>query len=197
MPDPGHIYLKGAAMIRNFVVVCAVLSLCLVAFGQERGDAPKAEIFGGYQYLHVSTGLPDLGVGLGSFNLNGWNASASAYFNRNLGVTADFGGNYGSPLGANARFYSFLFGPSVRFPNSSRVTPFAHALFGGGHFSADAGGINILKDTGFTWAAGGGFDVGVTPHFGVRLAQADFLQSRLLTLTQNNFRYSAGIVLKF
>lgn len=50
MSDPGHIYIKGAAMIRNFVVLCAVLSLFLVAFGQEGVQAPKAEIFGGYQY---------------------------------------------------------------------------------------------------------------------------------------------------
>ena len=34
-------------MIRNFVVLCAVLSLSLVAFGQESAQAPKAEIFVG------------------------------------------------------------------------------------------------------------------------------------------------------
>ena len=183
-------------MLRKLIVLCAVLSLSILAFGQEKGEAPKAEIFGGYQFFHLNTGLPS-SIGLGSFNFNGWNASATTYFTRNVGMTADFGGNYGSPLGANTKFYSFLFGPSVRFPNSSRVTPFAHGLFGGGHFSADAAGTNLLNDTGFTWAAGGGFDVGVSQHFGVRLAQADFLQSRLFTLTQNNFRYSAGIVLKF
>ena len=48
-------------MIRNFVVLCAVLSLSLVAFGQE-GEAPKAEIFGGYQYLHANSGISGLRV---------------------------------------------------------------------------------------------------------------------------------------
>ena len=48
----------------------------------------------------------------------------SGYFTRNLGVTADFSGNYGTPFGRKlARLYTFMFGPTVRFPNSSRVTP--------------------------------------------------------------------------
>src|SRR5205807_1338223 len=132
MPDQDTFWVKGAAMIRNFVVVCAVLSLSLVAFGQERGEAPKAEIFGGYQYFHANSGIS----GLSGFNLNGWNASASGFFSRNLGVTADFSGSYGTPsvlgVGVKTNFYTFLFGPTVRVPNSSRLTPFAHVLFGVG-----------------------------------------------------------------
>jgi hypothetical protein len=37
----------------------------------------------------------------------------------------------------------------------------------------------------------------VTEHVGVRLAQADFLQTRIAGQSQNHFRYSAGLVLKF
>jgi peptidoglycan-associated lipoprotein len=89
-----------------------------------------------------------------------------------------------------------MFGPSVRFPNSSRVTPFGHALFGGRRTTLSASGLSG-SETDFTWAAGGGFDVGVTKHVGVRLAQADFLQTRIAGQSQNHFRYSAGLVLKF
>jgi hypothetical protein len=114
MPDQDTFWVKGAAMKRNFVVVCAVLLLSLVAFGQERGEAPKAEIFGGYQYFHANSGVS----GLSGFNLNGWNASASGFFSRNLGVTADFSGSYGTPsvlgVGVKTNFYTFLFGPTVR-----------------------------------------------------------------------------------
>ena len=164
-------------MKRNFVVVCAVLSLSLVAFGQERGEAPKAEIFGGYQYFHANSGVS----GLSGFNLNGWNASASGFFSRNLGVTADFSGSYGTPsvLGVDVKtnFYTFLFGPTVRVPNSSRLTPFAHVLFGGGRLSGSAFGVSA-SSTDFTWAAGGGVDANLTRNFAIRLGQADFLQSR-------------------
>src|SRR5579864_5728055 len=195
MSDPGHIYIKGAAMIRNFVVVCAVLALSLVAFGQE-GEAPKAEIFGGYQYFHANSGVS----GLSGFNLNGWNASASGFFSRNVGVTADFSGSYGTPsvlgVGVKTNFYTFLFGPTVRVPNSSRLTPFAHVLFGGGRISGSAFGVSV-SSTDFTWAAGGGVDVNLSRNFAIRLGQADFLQTRVAGSSQNNFRYSTGIVLKF
>jgi opacity protein-like surface antigen len=140
----------------------------------------------------MNTGISEVG----SFNLNGWNAAVSGYFTRNLGVTADFSGSYGSPFTVDTKFYTFMFGPSVRFPNSSRVTPFAHGLFGGGRISGEALGVS-LADTNFTWAAGGGADVIVSRHLNVRLAQADFLQTRVASATQNHFRYSAGIVLKF
>ena len=177
-------------MLRKLVVVCAMISLCsLSVFSQQEA---KGEVFGGYQYLHASTGIS----GVDGFTLQGWNAAASGYFTRNLGITADFSGNYGTPSGVTARLYTFMFGPSVRFPNTSRVTPFAHALFGGGRLSASAAGLSG-SETDFTWAAGGGFDVGVSQHFGIRLAQADFLQTRVAGQSQNHFRYSAGIVLKF
>jgi opacity protein-like surface antigen len=196
MPDQDTFWVKGAAMKRNFVVVCAVLLLSLVAFGQERGEAPRAEIFGGYQYFHANSGVS----GLGGFNLNGWNASASGFFTRNLGVTADFSGSYGTPsvlgVGVKTNFYTFLFGPTVRVPNSSRLTPFAHVLFGGGRLSGSAFGVSA-SSTDFTWAAGGGVDANLSRNFAIRLGQADFLQTRVAGSSQNNFRYSTGIVLKF
>jgi peptidoglycan-associated lipoprotein len=179
-------------MLRKLIVVCAMISLCsLMAFSQEQ-SATGGEIFAGYQYLHASTGIS----GVDSFTLQGWNAAASGYFTRNLGVTADFSGNYGTPSGVTAKLYTFMFGPSVRFPNSSRITPFGRALFGGGRTTLSASGLSG-SETDFTWAAGGGFDVGVTKHVGVRLAQADFLQTRIAGQSQNHFRYSAGLVLKF
>jgi hypothetical protein len=114
-------------MLRKLIVVCAMISLCsLMVFSQEQ-EAKAGEFFGGYQYLHASTGIS----GVDSFSLQGWNVAASGYFTRNLGITADFSGNYGTPSGVTTRLYTFMFGPSVRFPNSSRITPFGHALFGG------------------------------------------------------------------
>ena len=155
-------------------------------------DAPKAEIFGGYQYLHANSGVS----GVDGFNLNGWNASLSGYFNKNFGVTGDFSGSYGSPFGVSVKFYTYTFGPVVRFPNHSKITPFAHALFGGGHISGSALGTSV-SDSGFTWAAGGGLDANLSSNFAIRVGQFDFLQTRIGGDNQNNFRYSAGIVIKF
>src|SRR5215469_4074957 len=80
---PGH-FSERATMLRKVIVLCVVLSLSLLAFGQENSaQAPKAEIFGGYQFVRATTGIS----GVSGFNLNGWNTSASGFFSRNFGVT--------------------------------------------------------------------------------------------------------------
>lgn len=181
-------------MLRKLALTFAMCSLfSLSALGQETS---KVDIFGGYQYLHASSGIS----GVDGINFNGWNAALTGYFNRNLGITADFSGNYSKPtflgVGVDTRFYSFLFGPTVRFPNATHLTPFGHALFGGGHFSAGVSGLSA-GETDFTWAAGGGLDLDMSRRLGIRVAQVDFLQSRANGSSQNNVRISFGVVFKF
>jgi len=177
--------------IAGVVVLAALLSCQALA-----ADAPKVEVFGGFQYLRASTGVS----GIDDFNLNGWNASLSGYFNRFLGVTADFSGAYGSPevLGVpiHTKVHTFMFGPVLRLPNPTHLTPFVHALGGGAHFSADVSGSGG-SETDAAWAVGGGLDLDMARIFAIRLAQVDYLQTRAGGTNQNNFRYSAGIVIKF
>ena len=160
-------------------------------------DHSKFDFFAGYQYTHVA-----LGHDINGFNLNGWNISASGFFTKYLGVSGDFSGNYGSPsisalnTHVSAQSYTYLFGPIVRVPNSSKVTPYFHALFGGAHINASGFGLEG-SDNSFSWALGGGVDAEVHPHIAIRLAQADWLRTQFADSTQSNFRYSAGVVLKF
>jgi len=183
-------------MLRTFA--CITMIVCVASCLLAAQDAPRAEVFGGYQYFRASTGL---GLsGFDHFNLNGWNASVSGYFGKYVGVTGDFGGAYGTPkvliIGVSTKVHTFMAGPVVRFPNSSKVTPFAHALFGGGNLSVGVLGFGV-GSTDFTWAAGGGADMSLNKLFAVRVAQVDFLQTRFGGFQQNNFRYSAGLVIKF
>jgi len=161
-------------------------------------DAPRVEVFGGFQYFRANSGLEVSGID--NFNLNGWNASLTGYFNRFVGVTADFSGAYGSPevLGVpiHTKFHTFMFGPVLRLPNPTPITPFVHSLGGGAHLSADASGTSG-GETDAAWALGGGLDLDLAPLLAVRLAQVDYLQTRAGGTNQNNFRYSAGIVIKF
>jgi hypothetical protein len=69
-------------------------------------------------------------------------------------------------------------------------------LFGGAHLTASASGVSA-GETDFAWAAGGGLDAHLNSRYSVRLAQFDFLQTRFGGENQNNFRYSAGILIKF
>jgi outer membrane protein with beta-barrel domain len=155
-------------------------------------DAPRAEVFGGYQYLRVNPGVS----GVDSFNLNGWNASLSGYFNRYIGITGDFGGAYGKPFGVSAKVHTFMFGPVVRVPNATHITPFMHLLGGGVHISGDVSDFSASETDG-AWAVGGGLDANMNSIFSIRLAQVDLLQTRIGGDSQNNFRFSAGVVIKF
>ncbi len=106
--------------------VCIYLVLCsiLPAFGQQ--NVPKAEVFGGYSYLHIDTeGVTGstldatcntlLGAGTcppGSFGVhpsaNGWNASAQFNATRFLGIKADFSGHYNTPVTISSQIANSL-----------------------------------------------------------------------------------------
>ena len=87
-------------------------------------------------------------------------------------------------------------GPIVRFPVSSKITPFGHLLFGGAHLNANGLGLSG-SDNSFSWAMGGGVDANVHPNIAIRLAQADWLRTQFVDSTQSNFRYSVGLVFKY
>ena len=180
-------------IVVGVLVVAALLSCQALA-----ADTSRVEVFGGFQYFRANSGI-DLS-GVDNFNLNGWNASLSGYFNRYVGVTADFSGAYGNPefLGVpiHTKFHTFMFGPVLRLSNPTHLTPYVHALGGGAHLSADAVGQNA-SDTNAAWAVGGGLDLDLAPMIGIRLGQFDYLQTRSGDTSQDNFRFSAGIVLKF
>lgn len=192
-----------------------VVTIILLVFGMTAmaQDAPKAEIFGGYQFTSMDVHeINDAGSSFGltfdsdRVKLQGWNGAVTGYFNNNFGITADFSGTYGSPtvtlagVGSadiDTSVHTFLFGPTVRFP-SGRATPFVRALFGGVRTKLGESGDD-MSDTSFGMALGGGFDVNATEHIAIRVAQFDYLYSKVFEATdaQNNFRYSAGVVFRF
>jgi hypothetical protein len=167
------------------IVVVSLFSLPLMA-----QDYPKAEIFGGYQYLHLGNGA--------DINANGWNASVTGNITKNFGVTGDFSGSYKTISGVSARIYSYSGGPVVNLNSGGKLNPFVHALFGGAHFSADLSGVGSGSTNGFTMMMGGGVDAKVAPAIAVRLAQVDWVYYRFNgTSESHNVRVSTGIVFRF
>ncbi|MBI4480454.1 MAG: outer membrane beta-barrel protein [Acidobacteria bacterium] len=143
-------------------------------------DAPKAEVFGGFSILSI--GAPE-GFDGGRENARGWQSSAAVNFNRNVGLVADFGGQYktlsedGSDVSdVSLRGHEFLFGP--RFSaRAERATPFVHVLFGGANGRASAGSEHLSK-TVFAMAIGGGLDVNLSDHVALRVVQFDWVPIR-------------------
>lgn len=174
-------------MKRMVLLVAILIATTVVATAQE---FPRVEVFGGYSYLNVGSSGQQKG-----FGLNGWNAQASVNLTSWLGATADFGGNYGSPFAVSIHNYSYLFGPTLSY-RAQHVVPFAHALFGGGHVSGSIGGLSSSQNA-FAMAIGGGIDIPFKGHFGVRVAQLDWLRTQYFHTSQNGFRVSTGVMFNF
>ena len=172
-----------------------------------------------------STSIGGSNFNLGG-SLGGWEAQGTFNFTRHFGLTADFSGNskqlagvsgLGFSAGTQQHMYDMLFGPTVTgyFGKSS---VFGHALFGAALSSMSAGvsvpilgGISAPLDSShaFAMAFGGGIDIGLSRHFAIRAAQVDYIRTNFNTLdsltglttgtstSQNNFRYSGGVIWRF
>ena len=173
-------------MRKALLVASVLLLLPATIFAQEyAAEAPRATVFGGYSYLRNN-----------SNGFNGWNGQATFNFNRFLGVTADFTGDYrtlassslipGVTASANQHLFTYMFGPTVT-GNFGRSAVFAHALFGQAHSSLGGGvslpiigGIStgVTNASAFAMAFGGGIDIGISKHWAIRAAQVDYLRTQ-------------------
>jgi opacity protein-like surface antigen len=191
------------------LILFSGLAVVSSAFAQE--DFPRFEVGAGYSYVRANVnttvtttgGGTDPSVGL---NFNGGSGEAAFNINHWLGVVGEIGGYStdstptvnGAPFHVNTNVISYLFGPRVSFRQFGRITPFFDALFGGARLADSF--VTTGSDTEFAMAAGGGLDLKMSPHIYLRPLQAEYFMTTFKDLNnnrQNNFRYSAGIVLKF
>jgi len=155
-------------------------SLCVAAlllFAVAAQAAPKAEVFGGYQFTRTQGGA----------NWSGWNGALTGNMGSFFGITADFSQVYNSGV----HYSTYTFGPEVH-AHLPLVKPFAHALVGGGRLSGGGASIN-----GLATYIGGGIDAG---HgvIALRVAQFDWLYQRFSGAgSGKNVRVSTGVVLRF
>ena len=179
-----------------------VLLMLIPLAAPAQSEYPKAEVFGGYSFFRAN---PD------KVNLHGWNTSVTGNISNWFGVEGDFSGHYGSPRVfefsvpfVDISSHTFMAGPRLSYRTDS-VTPFAHFLVGAARASTGAFGVT-LSDTALATVLGGGIDLNINDRFAVRAIQADYVMTRFKTGSQlffsgfdehqNNFRLSAGIVIK-
>lgn len=174
--------------MHKFMVALLLGMFSLAASAQEMGtSAPKAEIFGGYQYTRFDGGM----------NANGWDTAVTTNLNQWFGIGGDFSGAYNSEGGVGLNTYTYTFGPVVSYRHSEKVTPFAHFLLGGFHSTASAAGISA-SGNGFAMMLGGGFDVKATPHIALRAIQFDWLSLHSNGASDNNnMRIATGLLFRY
>ena len=106
---------------------------------------------------------------------------------------------------ADAGTHTVVFGPRLKY-RFGRVEPFGHGLFGFTRIGVTPRGFAEESDTAFAMKFGGGADVGVSHHLGIRVFEFNYFLTRFNNAansdihlngkgTQNNWTISAGIVL--
>jgi opacity protein-like surface antigen len=238
----------AAARIALVIPILTILILIILigspAFAQDA--TPKVQVFGGYSLLRadhgrLTGGLLDVDLdqpadpfAVRTYFLDGWNAEAQYNASRWLGIAADLGGRYGTPIVAardttlaglpKETAYSVLAGPVISYRTKSRITPFAHALFGWDRTSLGASTMTGSVTSPISVAAtnyndvavalGGGVDCRVTRRFSLRVGQLDWYHTSInlnefyahalggtllegLHTHQVDYRFSAGAVVRF
>jgi hypothetical protein len=116
----------------------------------------------------------------------------------------------GKPLEAvQTRLYTTTMGPRFTVPHLGRLKPYAHILVGYGHISGSINQSAIFtpiptvlpsgyskSDGALAVAPGAGIDLALSPRFGVRLFELDYVMTRFYGQRQDNVRVSAGLILQ-
>ena len=188
----------------SFVFVAFLFSMPSYAQG--------IELFGGYSFVRPQVTYSQTPQGTcvitgcvtttttRNLNFNGWEVGGAFKVLGPLALAADYSDTSGSFQGAHTHLRTYLAGPQLRFPGP--ISPFAHFLVGGAHestSSAVVGPITTSSPTrnAFATALGGGLDLKFLPLLWVRPIQIDYLLTHFNSKTQNQFRYSAGVVVRF
>jgi hypothetical protein len=193
--------------MRQYPIMMIVVVFCSVPMA---GQTEKFDLFGGYSLERIAPGCGS-NYRCGNPNspgtttsLNGWTASGTAFVYKSLGISAQFAGTYDgtAPLSySTVHRHTYQFGPSYAF-RWQHASVFAHALFGG--VTQGSSPDQSLSYTSFLWSVGGGLDLKYSSRISFRLAQFDYERQRLPaplypfpTISNDGFRYSGGIVVKF
>jgi hypothetical protein len=193
----------------NAIVVGVLLLLPSGLWAQQyRGHAAQPELDVAVTYS-AQRGLTTAG---GSFWAQGGSAELTATFYHGLGMAAYITGTHAGNIGSGdvgLTLVTATFGPTYTWILPRRAKSIRQwRLFGESLVGIVNGVDSVFPDPsgaqsdaeGMALQLGGGVDLDLSPHFALRLLQADWLRTQLpnaTTKVQNNLQIGAGFVLRF
>jgi len=165
-------------MRKLFHLVCFIVLCATAAFAQQP-DYPKVDFTGAFTVVRLDGGEKLYGV-----------TGAPAYnFNKHFAVEGDLTYTTHHFIGDRVNLVTYMGGAryTVR-PGSSKLQPFAHALFGGSHVS-----VLGFSDNGWAAKVGGGLDIVATKHIAVRVFQIDYYPTHFGGTVDNNVAFTFGV----
>ncbi len=175
------------------------------------------EVYIGAGYLRFHPGPGSVsGQGLQKVNEYEWDLGVTRYYNRNLGVTIDGRGIYGTAyVGPNAVTnsaitqpaidqYGVMIGPTYRFLMHPKYSVAGRVMGGiaNGTFSTDTGSfkptqLGLYADgLGGVFSASAPVEFNVSPELGLRVAP-EYLLTTFGSSTQNNLGFTGALVFRW
>lgn len=150
-------------MTRKLLPLLGLMLFCASASFAQSQDYPKWDFTAAYTLNRAETSV-------GRRNLPGFTVAPARNFRKWFAVEGDVTYTAKTIDGIRRSLFTYLVGPRLTLrPDNSKLQPFAHALFGGGHASGVGGGTN-----GWAGKMGGGLDVVAGKHIAIRVIQADY-----------------------
>jgi hypothetical protein len=149
--------------------------------------------------------------GGGTYGLIGWYASGEYNWKKWLGAEGEVTDAWHTVKTAGfpndtIHIFTFLAGPRFYPLGHRKVTPFGHVLIGAGHYSSATpafGGFHgaTITYNAYTYEVGGGVDLNLWKHWGIRMIQADFGNANYVqnpnAANRGSTRFSVGFVYHF
>ena len=162
-------------LICGLLMILSALALPSITVAQDE-QRPKYELFAGYQWLNPGATVPSpagtfnnpIGLNLPSMG-DGAGASFTYNFMKYLGVEGDFGRNWNDFTNET----TVSVGPKLE-TNAEGMKFFAHTLLSWNHLTTPG----LSGRDGIGAILGGGMDMKVTKHLGIRLIEADYVWAR-------------------
>jgi hypothetical protein len=171
---------------------CALmLTIALPAAAQ---DAPRIEVSGGYNYLHIDIEEDEDPEDLANFPV-GWYADVAGNITPMFGVVGQVTGNYksidvGGGFDVDAKIHTFMAGVRAG-GGAASIRPFGQVLFGAANAKFSDGGFDE-SSTDAALQLGAGVNV-MSGAVGVRLG-GDYLRVFSEDEGTNVFRFAVGVV---
>jgi hypothetical protein len=179
-----HVLLERIPGIATTVLLLLMIGAAWPSAAQEM---PRIQVFGGYSYTRYDT--PSFGFS-DTTGLNGYTFSPAYNLIRGFGVAAELSGQY--KTGANLR--DVAVGPQFLYARGNMLL-FGRLLFGEARSLVQVGGPQ--EDSARVIIGGGGLDYNITSRFAIRAFQVDYVHTNLFNTTQDNLRFSTGLVYRW
>jgi hypothetical protein len=195
------------SIMRRGVVLAGILSTAILSWGQQHVKVSEDIAF-----TYVAERAKIVNTDCGCFWLQGGSADFAWTFTHGLGVAANLTGVHAGDIGTGLQLDKVLFAVGPRYTYSPKTWPghrigaasiFGEGLFGGVHgfnttFPSPNGPLGAASS--FAMVFGGGVDLHITKHIGIRAVEGDYIRTNLpngATGEQNDLRLASGISFHF